>query len=142
MSLTFKTMYLLIDPTDRKNNSLILFDEKKLFSADYDRKVIGLVEAVDKFLKTKKIKPENLKGVCVVVGEGGFTSTRVATTVANSFIYVLGIVGLAISKKQSLEPKKLIKKLKKQTKGEFIFATYGGKPNITKPSFWKKLWKK
>ena len=142
MNLTFKIMYLLIDPTDRKYNILTLFDEKKLFSADYDRNVSGLVEAVDKFLRNKKLKPENLKGIFVIVGEGGFTSTRVATTVANSFIYVLGIAGLSISKKESLTPQKLIKKLKKQNKGEFIFASYSGKPNITKLSFWKKLWKR
>jgi len=79
MNLTFKIMYLLIDPTDRKYNILTLFDEKKLFSADYDRNVSGLVEAVDKFLRNKKLKPENLKGIFVIVGEGSFTSTRVAT---------------------------------------------------------------
>ncbi|MCF6276745.1 MAG: hypothetical protein L3J07_02755 [Candidatus Magasanikbacteria bacterium] len=135
-------MYLLIDPSDRKKNKLVLFNEKKKeISTEYKRNTDGLPEAVDKFFKNNKIEKETLKGIMVVVGSGGFTSTRVATTVVNSFLYVLDIPGLAITKKQSLEPKKLIKKLKKQNKGDFIFASYSGKPSIGKKSFWRKILK-
>jgi tRNA A37 threonylcarbamoyladenosine modification protein TsaB len=66
----------------------------------------------------------------VVVGAGSFTSTRVACVVANTFAFVLQIPLLAISLKQAQNPQKLIPKLLKQKKGNYLSATYSGEPNI------------
>lgn len=66
----------------------------------------------------------------VVVGAGGFTSTRVACVVANTFAYVLKIPLLAITAAEASDPQKLIPKLLKQKSGNYISAAYSGEANI------------
>jgi tRNA A37 threonylcarbamoyladenosine modification protein TsaB len=68
----------------------------------------------------------------VVVGAGGFTSTRIATVVANAFGLALQIPLLAIKKTEVENVQKLIPKLLKQKSGHYISASYSGEPNITK----------
>ena len=68
-----------------------------------------------------------------VVGTGSFSSTRIATTLANSFAYNYQIPLLAIDKDQALSVQKLIPTLLEQTEGQYVSATYSGEPNINKP---------
>jgi tRNA A37 threonylcarbamoyladenosine modification protein TsaB len=132
-------MFLLIDTSDRYKNKLVLFDKHKNFSDEFVRRDVDLVESAVMFFKKHKTKFDDLKGVAVIVGKGGFTGTRVATTFANTLIYTQQIPGITITEKQSLKPEKLIKKFKKQKANLFLSATYSGKPNITKSGFWKRI---
>ena len=68
----------------------------------------------------------------VVVGSGGFTSTRIACVVANTFAYVLQIPLLAIKREDADKAQSLIPKLLKQKPGHYLSATYSGEPNIGK----------
>lgn len=127
-------MYLLIDTSDRDKINLALFDDKIVEHKSYsgmNRELLSCIHdllAVNKVFKVHKV--ESIGGIMVVVGVGSFTSTRVACVVANTFGYVLQIPLLAISKEQSQDPQKLISKLLKQPKGQYISATYSGEANV------------
>lgn len=124
-------MFLLIDTSEKDSVHLALFDQntiehKKILALNRE-----LLSCVDDFLQEKKLDKKDVQGVMVVVGAGGFTSTRIATTIANSFGYILQIPLLAIKKEQVDEVQKLIPLLLTQPKGQYISATYSGEPNIT-----------
>ena len=125
-------MYLLFNLSSRDKIILSLFDQTILFTKEVIAKNRDLVDSIDQLLKSKKIKSEEIKGIMVVVGEGGFTSTRIAVTVANVFVYTLQIPVLGITAQQAVEPQKLINKLNKQKKGQYLSATYSAEANITK----------
>jgi tRNA A37 threonylcarbamoyladenosine modification protein TsaB len=129
-------MYLLIDMSKRDLIHLALFDENFFVEENYEGQNRELLECIEKFIKSKvyKVKSVNdIKGIIVVVGAGSFTSTRIATVVANSFGFTLQIPLLAIQENEIDNVLGLITKLLKQPKGQYISATYSGEPNITKP---------
>jgi len=123
-------MYLLIDLSEQNIIHLGLFDKDTLVEKNYEGQNRELLEAIASFFKKQKFKREKLGGIMVVVGAGGFTSTRIACVVANSFAFVLQIPLLAIQKGDNVQ--ELIPKLLKQPKGQYISATYSGEPNIGK----------
>ncbi|MBU0596837.1 hypothetical protein KJ641_02735 [Patescibacteria group bacterium] len=133
-------MYLLIDLAEKDLIHVSLFDQKKIVERSFSGPNRDLLLSVSKFLEEEKFKKENIKGIMVVVGEGGFTSTRLAVTVANTFGYVLHIPLLAINRDQVEDVQSLIPKLLKQTAGKYISATYSGEPNIGKKinNIWAK----
>ena len=90
----------------------------------------ALLQAIDTCLTNHSYKKEDVNGMLVVVGEGSFTSTRLATTVANTFAYVLQIPVLAVSKEQAQNPQAMISFLADQPKGQYISATYSAPPHI------------
>ncbi len=125
-------MYLLIDPSVKDVVRLVLFDESNLKEGNIVASNREFLLAIEKFFSEENFSKENLSGVMVVVGVGGFTSTRIATTIANVFGYVLKIPLLAINQEESKEPQKLISKLREQPIGQYISAVYSGEANIGK----------
>jgi len=125
-------MYLLINLSSKDSIKLALFNEKSLIEQNFDGRNKDLLVCVDKILTEQKLVKEKLRGIMVVVGSGGFTSTRISVVVANTFAYVLNIPILAISLEQTNNVQKLIPKLLKQPVGQYITASYSGEPNITK----------
>lgn len=81
----------------------------------------------DKLLKITKQTKENLIGLAVLIGQGSFTSTRIATTLANVFGYVLHIPILGVPEIKLTDLKEKVAKTKI---GQHISATYSGEPNI------------
>jgi len=124
-------MYLLFNLSIRDTLKLSLFSPKEIFNQEYSGLNRDLILCLDKFLKENKLKKKQIEGIMVVVGAGGFTSERIAVTVANTFGYVLQIPLLTINQTQADDPQKLIPKLLKQPKGQYISATYSGEANIT-----------
>ena len=123
-------MYLLIDTSEKNKIDLALFDDKVIEHKSYsgvNRELLGCIAPL-----LGKEGPGEVDGVMVVVGAGSFTSTRVACVVANTFGYVLQTPLLAISAEQAQDPQKLISKLLKQPKGQYISASYSGEANIGK----------
>jgi tRNA A37 threonylcarbamoyladenosine modification protein TsaB len=123
-------MYLLIDLSQKDEIKLSLFDESRLANKVFSGRNRELLFSIDKFLRSHKLKKEDLAGMLVVLGAGGFTSSRLAVTVANTFGYVLQIPVLAIDGDQAKDVKALIPELLKQPKGGYVSATYSGEPNI------------
>lgn len=147
-----QNMYLLIDPSGHDKIHLALFNEKTIEHKTYsgrNREILGCINKLfnDPHLtsplirgrKTSHLPPFNkggrggiLAGIMVVVGVGGFTSTRVACVIANTFAYVLQIPLLAIKHNEIEKVQKLIPKLLKQKPGHYLSATYSAEPNIGK----------
>ncbi len=125
-------MYLMVDTSERDVVVLSVFDEMTRQKVVKNVSNRDLLKCIDEFLNTQKLRKEDVSGIMVVVGEGSFTSTRLATTVVNTFAYVQDVPVLAISKEQAVDPQALIPELLKQLKGQYISATYSGVPNIGK----------
>ena len=123
-------MYLLIDPSQKDTIHLALFDEKKRFDKSLDGRNRELLFCIDEFLTKHKLPKEEVLGIAAVVGEGGFTSTRLSVTVANTFSYALQIPVLTVGLEEVTDTQSMIEKLKKQPDGQYISATYSGEPNI------------
>ncbi len=124
-------MFLLIDTSERDIVRLSLLDEKVQHDAVLEVSNRELLKCIDTFLVEYDLTKNDVTGIMVVVGEGGFTSTRLATTVANTFAYVQHIPVLAISKDQASDPQALIPALLEQHSGQYISATYSASPSIT-----------
>lgn len=123
-------MFLLLDISVKDTIHLALFDKKTIEHKFYSGRNRELLGCIQKLVESKKYKVESISGIAVVVGVGGFTSTRIACVVANTFGYVFKIPLLAITLNQASDPRKLIPKLLKQKPGNFISATYSGEANI------------
>ncbi|HLC70139.1 MAG TPA: hypothetical protein VJH75_03815 [Patescibacteria group bacterium] len=87
-----------------------------------------LLFALQSVLHKENLNLGDLQGLAVLVGAGKFTGTRVAVTVANTLAYALNIpvVGVGELKENTLE------RIKQQTSGIYVSATYSGEPNIGK----------
>jgi tRNA A37 threonylcarbamoyladenosine modification protein TsaB len=125
-------MFLFIDPSEKNHIRLALFDEDNFFEKKIEASNNKLLASIDAFFRERTFQKEALRGIVVVVGAGGFTSTRLATTIANTFGYVLRIPLLAISKEQATDVQTRIPELLEQPRGQYISATYSGEPNISR----------
>ena len=126
-------MYLLINLSTKDNIHLALFDQSTIVEKNYQGRNKELLSSIDSLLKKQKLSNQDIEGIMVVVGAGGFTSTRIAMVVANTFAYALKIPVLAIQENQIKKIQELIPELIKQPIGQYISASYSGQPNITKP---------
>lgn len=121
-------MYLLIDNSEDEKISLHYCLNTKWVQAVFEiKKVKNLLNAIDKLFKKIGIKPRDLRGVAVVVGKGRFTSTRVATTVANMFGYTLDIPVVAVERVNNLKSIFSGAKI-----GQYVSAKYSAEANIGK----------
>ncbi|OGH71093.1 MAG: hypothetical protein A3C90_00535 [Candidatus Magasanikbacteria bacterium RIFCSPHIGHO2_02_FULL_51_14] len=124
-------MFLLINPSQKDEIHLFLFDEEKRVDKTFSGPNRELLFCIDKFLREQKLTKEDVAGIMVVVGAGSFTSTRIATVAANAFAYAHQISVLAIAKEQADGVQALIPELLKQPVGQYLSATYSGEANIT-----------
>src|SRR3989338_11476095 len=91
-----------------------------------------LLKCIDVFLTDSRVRPDELKGLAVVTGKVSFTGARIATVVANTFGFVLNIPLLQISEADLVDLPKLVKKIERQPRGQYLAASYSGEPNIGK----------
>lgn len=124
-------MYLLFDLSTKDVIHLALFDTKELHDAHASGSNCDLLASLDSFLTKQGFRKEDIEGIMVVVGAGGFTSTRLACVVANTFGYVLNIPLLAITEDQVWRVQELISELLRQPRGQYVTALYSGGPHIT-----------
>ncbi|MFH0857268.1 MAG: hypothetical protein V1848_00790 [Candidatus Magasanikbacteria bacterium] len=125
-------MYLRIDMSVNNVISLALFQGKEKICKSYEGRNRELLESLSTFLEEEKKSPKDIQGIAVVVGVGSFTSTRIATVIANVFGFVENIPIIRIFEDEKEKYALLEKKLKKQKKGVYISAKYSGEPNIQK----------
>ena len=123
-------MYLLVDLSEKDIIHLSLFDADKKNDIHVNGMNRDLLQSIDDYLHSEQVKKEDVSGIMVVVGAGGFTSTRIAAIVANTFAYVLNIPLLAIQKEDVQRTQTLISELLAQPIGQYISAAYSGEPNI------------
>jgi len=121
---------LLVNLSEKEKIRLAIFDEQRRKDCQSFGQNRALLFCIDGFLREHGQDKKEVQGIMAVVGEGSFTSTRLAVTVANAFAYALQIPLLAVNKNQVDKAQDLIPKLLKQPKGRYISATYSGEPNI------------
>lgn len=124
-------MFLLLDLCARDQIHLALFNEVTITHTNVPGRNRELLSILDDFLRQEKLAKEDVKGIMVVVGAGGFTNTRIATVVANTFGYVQMIPLVAIAKDEPVSVQLLIPKLLEQSIGQYISPSYSAAPNIT-----------
>lgn len=134
-------MILIIDTSDDVSFTLALANVNGVLV--YAKKINGqfiqaekLLPELEKVLQKNKVKLENLSGVAVVKGPGGFTAIRIGVNTANTLAYALNIpvVGLLTKEFNNLNMLSKISsaKLKKAKQNTMIRPFYGREPNITK----------
>jgi len=123
-------MFLLIDNSKDDRLSLVIKAGDINLAGDAPTDdLVGLLENIDKFFKKNRLKINELEGIAVVVGQGRFTLTRIAVTVANTLAYALHIpVAGVMSASEDW-----VQKLSVQPVGQYISAKYSAEPNIGKP---------
>lgn len=94
-----------------------------------------VLPTIDKLLTKQEIKKENLRGIGVVVGPGGFTSVRIGVAVANGLGYGLSLPIAGIKADEFSDNRQLVEKvfdyLKNNTKKNLVEPLYDREPNIT-----------
>lgn len=135
-------MKIIINNSNREKTVFYLENDK---SCSWKKKEIksskdiSLLEMIEKVLNFYDKKINDLTGIAVILGYGGFTGERIATTVANSLGFILQIKIIGITE-FTTEPDKLEDKdfdnidikFANSSKGVYISAKYSGSPNIGK----------
>lgn len=125
-------MYLLINPSEKNVISLALFDETTIEHKQYPVQNRELLSCVDSFLQEKNLNKKSIQGIITIVGTGGFTSTRIGTTLANAWAFAEKVPVLAVTFNEASDPQSLIFRLLAQTPGYYVSATYSAEPNVGK----------
>ena len=122
-------MWLIIDPSTLNFLTLTLFGESSSFSKVYPDSNREFLFSIEAFLTEHNLSPEDIFGVAVVVGAGGFTATRVATITANLFKFVHQIPVVAISSAESQDLSTIKAKFLTDS-DHYILPTYSAPPTI------------
>lgn len=124
-------MKLLIDNSleDQVVFCLSISDGWKKFVFSQTALPQPLLVLLEALLSKQKKHLADLTGIAVVLGQGRFTATRIAVTVANTLAYALKIPVMGVKK---IDFDNLDKKFKKAPKGIYLSAQYSGEANIGK----------
>lgn len=136
-------MYVFVDNSERDFDKFILFDKEKIIAESKIKKKsnTGVLNNFDVFLRKNKLKAKQIKGLVTVGGVGSFTSSRVASLLANGFFYTFGIPVFVLGSDEKFDYKKMSSSFKNK-KNKFLLPEYSGKPNIgtvAKSNSWKKI---
>ncbi|MDB4939708.1 MAG: tsaB [Candidatus Doudnabacteria bacterium] len=91
-------------------------------------KTLGYLE---KFLKTSKVKLNQIEKIIVVSGPGSFTGIRVGVTIGLAFSFAKNIPLYAVEKDRLPEDLSQLEKMKLKKVGADFDPAYGAEPNIT-----------
>lgn len=127
-------MYLYIDPSGSHSTYLVLFypDHQKEYT--YEGKNRELLTHIVHIFDQEKLSLDDLDGIAVRVGSGGFSSTRIAAVVANTFSFALHIPVIGSSGEHAHSFDILTSIFTSTKPGVYLSPTYSGEPNIGVPS--------
>ncbi len=125
-------MFALFDLSGKDIIHLALFDEQCIVHKEVEGRNRELLAVLADFLDEQKVDNDTVEGIMTVVGTGSFTSTRLGTTVANTFAFVRKIPLLTITADQIDQVQTLIPELLKRPPGQYVSATYSAEANIGK----------
>ncbi len=126
------SVFLLINTSVREEIVLTLFKGDFVAQKNYAVPNRELLVTIENFLQANTLGVQDVEGIATVVGVGSFTSTRIATTVVNTWTYSKNIPILAVQTEEMADLVSLEKKFLQTSPGIFISATYSGEPNIGK----------
>ncbi len=135
-------MILYINTTERDFIKFALIDNKSigLNNPILSIKNVGnkqsenMIFLLNKFLKSKRIKLNNISKIVVNRGPGSFTSVRVGVVLANTLSYSLKIPVIGVDSFTPEKKEDYLELLKQSSKEEFIKPFYYKEANITKPN--------
>jgi tRNA A37 threonylcarbamoyladenosine modification protein TsaB len=123
-------MYLLFDLSVPDSIHLSLFDATTRQEYQAPGRDREFLQAVYEFLAAKSCPPENIQGIFVVVGAGRFTSTRIATTIANTWGLVRQIPLMAITVDDIPRVQSLLEAIAATPPGTYLTARYSAPPRL------------
>ncbi|HNZ86442.1 MAG TPA: tRNA (adenosine(37)-N6)-threonylcarbamoyltransferase complex dimerization subunit type 1 TsaB [bacterium] len=127
-------MILYIDTANREFIKLALIKKQEVFLLEKNvenKQSENLLKFLDKFLRSKKVKLQNLKRIIVNTGPGSFTSVRIGVVLANTLSFALKIPVVGTSQKEIKTKDDILKLLDLKPSREFVKPFYYKEPNIT-----------
>lgn len=123
-------MFLLINTSVRDEISLTMFKGNFVEQKKYPVPNRELLATIENFLQAHTLHVQDIEGIATLVGVGSFTSTRIATTVANAWAYVKNIPIVGVKAEEVADLRVLEQKMIEAEPGIYISATYSGEPNL------------
>lgn len=125
-------MYALLDNSQAEEIQIFASTAKGAWKREsFSRATNDVLGALQALLINAGCTLKDLQGLAVVVGQGRFTATRIATVVANTLAFAQNIAVIAVPAPDTELAWAL---LQTATKGQFIIPSYsaeahiGGKP--------------
>jgi tRNA threonylcarbamoyladenosine biosynthesis protein TsaB len=128
-------MILYIDTTTREFVKLALIKKQDVFLLDKNvgnKQSENLLDLLNKFLKSRKVKLEKLEKIIVNTGPGSFTSVRIGVVIANTLSFALKIPVIGISNKEITNKQDILELSDLKLEEEFVKPYYYKEANITK----------
>ncbi len=123
-------MYLFIDPASQDSIRLVVFSNntsrEHVFEVRNRDLLLVIVEALDR----ERVALADLQGIVVLVGEGRFSSTRIASVVGNTLSYVLHIPVVATTRGGEPTDATIETFFAASDTSYYITPTYSGEPHI------------
>ncbi len=114
-------------------NEVILFTNKGVIdSIQVGGLNDSLLNALSELLNKANLKKENISGLAILNNQGSFTSSRIATLIANGFLMILNVPIVFINEKIVNNWSEIIKQIKNKKDDIFLSTQYSGLPNIKK----------
>lgn len=123
-------MYLFIDPSEQDSIRLVLFSNTTSHEQVFEVRNRELLEVVVVLLDREHITLADLQGIVVLVGEGRFSSTRIASVVANTLSYALRIPVVATTRGNEPTDATIETFFAASDTSYYITPTYSGEPHI------------
>lgn len=126
-------MYLFIDPSQQDSIRLVLFfnniSQERVFEVRNRELLSVIVEALDQ----EHLSLADVEGIVVLVGEGRFSSTRIASVVSNTLSYTLRIPVVAATRGNEPTEATINTFFLAGDTHYYITPTYSGEPHIGTP---------
>lgn len=121
-------MFLLIDNSDTEFLKVWLKTKTGWQEKKRKHGSSPLLLNLEKILAKESLKLKDISGAAVLVGQGRFTATRMATVTVSALALALKIPVCAL---KTADPQKAEECLKKAKKGKFVSASYSAEAHIS-----------
>lgn len=124
-------MYLCIDPAVRDCVRITAHLPHSIETHEHQGRNREILHALSSVLGVYSMTMQDVRGIVVLIGEGGFSSTRVACVVANTLSFALGILVISVKREEYMLHREHVDTLFTSTiLGTYISAEYSGEPSI------------
>ncbi len=123
-------MYLFIDPSKQDSIRLVLFLHDTSREHVFDVRNRELLSVIVEMLEREHVPLAHIRGIVVLVGEGRFSSTRIASVVGNTLSYALHIPVVATTRGNEPTGATIDTFFTASGILYYITPTYSGEPHI------------
>lgn len=123
-------MFLYIDPSKHNCIRLIIFRDNTASVYEVSGKNRELLSVIDDIFCHHKLSLQDLRGIILLEGEGSFSSTRIATVVANSLSFTLHIPVVSTTRVHEPTIETVTQFFDHTLVGHYVIPLYSGEPNI------------